>query len=460
MSLLTKKFVHIIGIGGIGLSGVAKILQYRGLQVSGSDAEGSLITEELQAMGIPVVIGQAAENLGADVDVVIYSGAVPATNPERLAAAARGLPEFSYSQALGEITKGYRTIAISGTHGKSTTTAMLGSILMQAGFDPMVLVGTRVANFSHGNVQLGRGEWFVVEACEHAAQMLQLAPERIIITNLEPDHLDFYGSFENLIETFKKYVGKIGAAACVIPAADPVMNKVFSGSENQALTFGEHTGSLHCLERQIKNGQQQVLVADDQNNQFELNLRVPGIFNVLNALAALTLARSIGADLNLALQALAEFKGSWRRFELIGNTKKGALVISDYGHHPTAINSTVRAAREFYPDKRIVLAFQPHQHHRTKSLLDEFLAALQTPDALILQEIYDVKGRESAGDQDVSSAGLLARLQNNFGTGQAGFAPTAADTIQQILAIEQTGDLILVMGAGDIYKIATDLCSQ
>lgn len=460
MSLLEKRHVHCIGIGGIGVSALAKILHHKGISITGSDAEGSSITEELVARGMSVALGHQAENVPENTEAVIFSSAVQAQNPERAEAERRGIPTFTYAEALGEITRQYRTIAVSGTHGKSTTTALLGSILIEAGLDPLILVGTKVAAFSDGNAHLGAGEWFVVEACEHEAQMMKLKPEFIVITNLEPDHLDYYGTFERLQETFRTYVKKIPASQCIANVDDPEVMELFAGAREEPHTFGMTAGTLHCTSRETKNGLQVATLKDSRGGEHTLELRVPGVINVMNAMAAIEAARCAGVEINVAVRAAGKFPGSWRRFERVGEVN-GAQVITDYGHHPTAIRETVQATREFFPGKRLVLVYQPHQHHRTAALYPEFVEALTKPDALILNEIYDVKGREREEDSEISSEKLLVDVQGKRDERQHQWYARSLDEVSQLIRTHALpDDVILVMGAGDIYKVAHDVCSK
>lgn len=440
MSLLQKQRVHCVGIGGIGLSALAKILANRGMQISGSDAEDSLVVTELKNRGWKIFIGHSAANILENVEAIIFSSAVPENNPERVAARERGIPEFSYSQALGELTAGYRTIAVSGTHGKSTTTAMIGSVLIDAGYDPTVLVGTRVAKFSDQNSHLGKSEWLVVEACEHEAQMMNLHPEFIVLTNLEPDHLDFYGSFANIKKTFSEYVKKVAPEKCVANADDVDVMELFSAGEKPA-TYGLHAGELLP--------------------SAELKLQIPGAFNIANALAATRVCELIGIPRAVSYAALAKYPGSWRRFERVGEFQ-GLPVVSDYGHHPTAIRETLKATQEFFPNKKILLVYQPHQHHRTKALFNDFVAPLQAADALVLVEIYDVKGRVEAHDRDVTSARLLEKINIDNSLRPRVYAAdenAAAAATAKIIAAGGA-DVILIMGAGDVYHLANRLCSK
>ncbi len=459
MAFLDAERVHIIGIGGIGTSGLAKILAHHGVRVTGSDGTGSLITEELQARGIAVTIGHSVANLPEDVQAVVFSSAVSPLNSERAAADERGIPSFSYSEALGELTKKYRTIAVSGTHGKSTTTAMLAGILIAAGLDPLVLVGTRVPTFKHGNVHLGAGDIFVVEACEHKAQMMNLSPERIIVTNLEPDHLDFYGTFDRLIETFKKYVAQISPSHCVVNGDEAAVGGLFVDGKGAPQTFGFAHGDLQCMERHSDAGVQYATIRFSDGETHEMKLRIPGSFNIMNAMAAIVMAEQLGVTRAVALQAVFDYPGSWRRFERVGRVN-GAHVISDYAHHPTAIRETLKAAREFFPDKRVVLVYQPHQHHRTKALYGDFVDALADSDALILNEVYHVAGRETAEDAATTSAELMSDIAARRGTEKAHWYAKSLEEVTELIRTHTLpDDVVLVMGAGDIYKVAHDVCS-
>ncbi len=459
MSLLEAKKVHVIGIGGVGVSAVAKILSSRGVLVTGSDAEESPLVEDVRAEGILVHVGHDAGNLPADADAIIYSGAVPASNAERVAAQDQNIPQFSYSEALGEISKQYKTIAVSGTHGKSTVTAMLGSILIAAGLDPLVLVGTRVKTLQHGNVHLGQGEWFVVEACEHEAQMMKLSPTYIVVNNLESDHLDFYHSFEKLSETFAEYVKKVAPQNCIVNADESSVRKLFGEQFAQTKSFGfsEFATATKIGARHILDGAQnaEFFVGGEQKI---LSLRIPGAFNVSNAAAAFTAAVAIGVSPDVALAALDAYPGSWRRFERVGFVN-GAPVISDYGHHPTAVNATVQATKEFFPGRRVLLVYQPHQHHRTGSLYPEFVSALAAPDALVLHEIYDVRGRERAEDQSVSSSQLLKDVAAARDGKPHWYAANLTEAADLIRTHALPDDVVVVMGAGDIYKVAHEVCS-
>ena len=423
--MLNYKKIYFVGIGGIGVSALAKLFLVYGKQIAGSDKYSSEITDDLQKKGIKVYIGHEDTNLDSDTDLVIYSAAVGPEIPERKKATELGIKQLSYPKALGLITKSKDTIAISGTHGKSTTTAMLGLILTEAGLDPTVIVGSKVKHPTFDeNVRIGRGKYFVVEACEWRAHMLNLKPKIIVLTNIESDHLDYYKTFKNLKNAFKEYVGRLPKNGLLIFNADD-KNCIETAKSARCKTVGYS----------IKSG-------------LDFSLQIPGRFNIYNALAASTCALRLGIKPEIIRKTLANFKGIWRRFEKIGEYK-GALIFSDYAHHPTAVKETLRAAKEKYPQRRLVVVYQPHHFDRTKRLFREFTKAFDLADLVILNEIYDVPGRESA--KKISSRDLVGELKKR--KIKAVFARDLKETKEFLLKNIRRGDLVLIMGAGDIYKL-------
>lgn len=493
-----------MGIGGIGVSAAAKFFLSRGATVTGSDVSSSAITQDLEKRGVKIFYGHKAENVVIDVDLIIYSPAVPQDNPER----QKGIPELSYPEFLGELSKNYYTIAVSGTHGKSTTTALIGLILEAAGFDPLVIVGSRVPGWKLGNIRIPaslRGsvateaiqningiaspvarndaskKIFVVEACEHQANMLNLRPQAVIITNMEPEHLDFYGNFDNIKSAFQKFIQLVPKNGLVIfngdreakldwnyarPSVLKLIWQMFFKVRPRWRSFGFNTpNDYQALDRKIGKGWQEfevnylketrlLRVARNDIQRAHVRLQIPGQFNAYNALAAITAALELGAPIEICQKVLANFKGIWRRFEIV---KENPLIISDYGHHPTAITETIKAAREFYPNRRIVLIYQPHQHHRTKMLFKNFASALALPDVLILSDIYDVAGREEADDQAVDSLKLLEAVKVSGGAGEYFYGGDLVATERLAREIIKENDVVLVMGAGDIDSIARHL---
>jgi UDP-N-acetylmuramate--alanine ligase len=465
MSILdSASRIHVIGAGGIGVSAVARLLKHEGKQVTGSDGSRSETVDELVASGIPVSVGHRAENLPAGTELVVYSGAVPPSNPERIEATRRGVRQVTYFQFIGEFTKERWTIAVSGTNGKSTTTAMLGLMLERGGLDPTVIVGSKVPSFPDRNLRLGKSKYLVVEGCEHEANILKLSPRMIVLTNIEEDHLDFYRDLAHIRETFKEYVHKLPAKGKLILNADDTVSGELSPAVHP-VTFGiVKPADYAASEPAVGAGAQTFRITRTKDGKKEavgeFALGMPGRFNVMNALAAATAALELGVSVDAIKSVLREFGGIWRRFERVGE-RSGATVISDYGHHPTAVRGTIEAARSFYPGRRIVLAFQPHQRNRTRNLFDEFVSSFDDADVLLLSEIFDVAGREEKVDADVSSRALVDAVRAHDakrGTHRrVMYAGALEETLTAVVKTLLPNDVLLLVGAGDIYTLAKKL---
>ncbi|MBU4332134.1 UDP-N-acetylmuramate--L-alanine ligase [Patescibacteria group bacterium] len=450
------KKIHCIGIGGIHVSALAKLLLSQGAEVSGSDLVKSKITEELQGTGADIIIGHDDAKLrkicetceNAKDILVIYSDAVPEDDLERMAAKKLGIPQMSSYEFIGELSKDYYTIAVSGTNGKSTTTAMLGLILEAAGMDPTVIVGTKVKEWK-GNIRIGkskprtrtssvRGKYLVTEADEYKAHMLKLNPKMIVLTNIEADHLDFYKDLDDIVKHFKEYVAGLPRDGVLIYNRDDVqITRLLDYSITKNVSFGVEDVS-------------------------SLKLQVPGEFNKYNAAGAASAAKELGISNEIIKKSLENFKGTWRRFERVGECR-GALVISDYAHHPTAVAGTIKATREFYPGRRLIAVFQPHQHNRTRKLFDDFVSVLakSKADVIIVSEIYDVAGRTSDKDKKVSSKELAQETRNKKqeikDDANVLYAKDLKETRSMILHYIKPEDVVLVMGAGDIDQVARKL---
>jgi len=482
MDIDKLKKVHIIGIGGIGVSAVARWLKKLGVEVGGSDLTSSMVTQELENLGIKIFFGHKEENISNDLDLVIYSSAVPFDNPERIASLAIGIKELSYNEFLGEISKDYFTIAISGTNGKSTTTALVGLIFEAANLDPTVIVGSRVKEWQ-GNFRLGSSNYFIikrareiknevfhfranadikrfntpfiVEACEWQAHMLNLFPKVIVLTNIEADHLDYYRDLNHIINTFQEYIDRLSSDNLLILNTDdqniaklkPKCRVVTYGIKNNADIMAKNIDFLTGLTRFdlfFKN-----------ENLGKIELAVPGEFNIYNTLAAIALSLKFDINFEIIKKTLKNFKGIWRRFEIIKNDHV-LTVVSDYAHHPTAIRETIKAAKRFFPNRRLVVIFQPHQHNRTKSLFKDFGRSFTMADLTILAEIYDVAGRENLEDQNISSRDLLEEIKENK-QNQVFYAASLKEAASLYKKNQQAGDVVIIMGAGDIYEIAEEI---
>ncbi|OIO48014.1 MAG: UDP-N-acetylmuramate--L-alanine ligase [Parcubacteria group bacterium CG1_02_37_51] len=452
MKLTKYKNVYFAGIGGIGVSALARLFFHRGIKVSGSDIVGSSIIKDLEEMGIKINLQQEEKNITPEIDLFIYSPACSFDNKEMIKAQALKIPTFSYPQFLGELSKQYHTIAISGTHGKSTTTAMTGLIFVEANLDPTVIVGSQVDTFDH-NLKVGQSDYLIVEACEYRGHMLELSPKFIALTNLELDHLDYYKDIVDIKEHFSRFIEKTKIVALNIDN-----DHLASLARRVDITFGinNQLALIQARNITIQNNQQffDCYIAGDL--QGTVSLQIPGLFNVYNTLASIAIAHYYNIGFDKMQNALAAYHGCWRRFEIVGNFKK-ALIISDYAHHPTAVQATIKAAREFYPDKRIVVAFQPHQQNRTKTLRQQFISSFQGADLVILSEVYEVDGRND--EQTISAQELIPDIIRKSKIDQQNIF-YAADLIETKVLLLQNikpNDLVLIMGAGNIDNIARSL---
>ena len=437
---MNSKNVHIIGLGGIGTSAIARLFLANGATVSGSDIHSSSIIDDLKSEGVEFRLGHFADSVPRDCDFVIYSRAVPADNPERQVASERGINQLSYPEFLGEFAKTKKTIAVSGTNGKSTTTAMIASILIESGLDPTVIVGTQVPGWPQHNLRIGDSDIFVVEACEYMASMLHIKPDIAVITNITEDHLDFYSGIDQIVETFQKWISNIkSGGVCIINAKD---------EESQKLEF-DNISKFEVSDRHIDGESQSFMVDGDP-----YRLVVPGDFNAQNAAAAIVAGKHIGVSAGFCASGLEKFKGTWRRFEHIG-VWKGADIYSDYAHHPDAITATIKAFKESNPNRRILLVFEPHQHSRTKELFDDFIKCFSGVDELILAEIYGVEGRIE--DSSVSSKDLVNKIKDLKLINKVHFAKDH-DKVEAIMRDEvSANDLVIIMGAGSIDNLARKL---
>ena len=424
------KKAYFIGIGGIGMSALAQLLADHGTAVSGSDREASPVTELLESKGINVVIGQKPENVPSDADVIIYSEAVWEDNPERARAKELSLRQISYFEALGEVSYKKKTIAVAGTHGKTTTTGMTAKILADGGASPTAVVGSIVKDFG-SNYLHGDSDLFVVEACEYKRDFLTLSPFVLVITNIEWDHTDYYKDLADFQKAFRELAEKVPAdGAIVTNPNDPIIALVLRSLGEAGPTIIDYT------------------------KEPAYDLRLPGEFNKDNARAAAAAARLVHPDItdDSIATSLSHFHGTWRRFEHKGTAKSGAEVYDDYAHHPTSVAKTLAELRKkLTPGSKLFVAFHPHLYSRTRDLLPEFAAAFKDADEVIIAPIYPAR----EPDDGVTSNKLLAEKIAETGT-HARFG--TFEEIEHILSTEPgPSDLIVTMGAGDIYKVADRL---
>ncbi len=417
------KRIHCIGIGGIGLSALAQLLQHEGHTISGSDRSPSHVTALLEKKGIEVIIGHEKPLLN-DIELVIYSDAVPSDNPERVEAAACGIPQMTYFEALGKVSEGKRTIAVCGTHGKTTTTAMITKILRDLGSSPTAVIGSLTKDFE-SNFVPGDSDLFVVEACEYRRHFHHLHPSILVITNIELDHTDYYEDLPDLIDAFRTMAAKVPATGLIV--ANQVQESV----------------------RRVLLGQTTPVV--DYAFEYSPDLRLIGEFNKMNARAAKAAVKAVLPRVSETEldESLRTFQGTWRRFEFLGETAEGALVFDDYAHHPTAIRETLKAARARFPDKKITVVFHPHLYSRTKSLFKDFSEAFADADTAIIAPIYAAR---EENDPTISNSILAADTKTRCGHAQA--IDSFEEIGQALRHVAGAGDIIITMGAGDIYKVA------
>ena len=403
-----KKRIHFIGIGGIGISALAQYFKKKGWEVSGSDLKRSEITELLEKKGIKIFTPHRKENLPLKVKKVIFSLAVPEDNIElKTARERKGVEIKSYPEALGELTKKYFTIAISGTHGKTTTTSLIAMILIEAGFDPTVFVGTLLSEFGNSNFRWGRSEFLVIEADEYKNAFLSYWPNIIVLTTLEKEHLDFFGNFENEKRSFKKYIFSLEKKENGILVA----NFDDKGVRSLLKELKKEKRKFKIVEYSLKRNKKEVL-------KIKKVLKIPGRHNLSNALGAFFAAKVLGIKESLILKGLGKYKGAWRRFEIFYPSLKKKkkeirfILISDYAHHPTEVKATLKAVKEKFKGKRIITVFQPHQYQRTEFLFSDFVKAFDLTDFLFLTEIFAVAGREK--EKKISSKDLAEKIKRRW----------------------------------------------
>lgn len=450
--------VHFVGIGGISMSAVAKILQAAGVRVSGSDLAENEQVRALRDLGIAVAIGEDAANIPADAQLLIHTSAAPESNRERAAAKARGIPEMTNFAFLGEWFRHRKVVLVCGTHGKSTTTAMLGLMLVEAGLDPTVLVGSRVPAFADGNLRLGEGELVVIEGDEYARHFLEFHPQAVALLNIELDHTDIFPTLDAMLDAFRELLLRISKKGVLVANVGDLNVRALLGQESVALlerdlsvvhVNGEAAASW-AVRYDAEKGE--ALLSRD-GREVRLPLHVPGRINALNAAMAAALAMALGADADACVRALGAFHGIWRRFEKIAE-RDGAVFYSDYAHHPTAVRETLKAAHEAFPDRRIVACVQPHHRKRTRDLFFEFEAAFDRADVLVLAEIYEPSGRTVEETDRISSEDFLEVLARRDAEAArerlVAYAPDAKAAVARTLAEVRPGDIVLFMAAGDL----------
>lgn len=466
MSFHLPRHIHLIGVGGINMSGLAKLLVRAGVRISASDIVSSDITDELTKKKFNIKIGHAAEHVPADTELVVYSSAVPESNPERAEARRRGLMQLNNFEFLSQWFADQDVFLITGTHGKSTTTALTGLMFAEAGVDPTVVVGSSLSLFPDGNVRIGQGRTIVIEGDEYAKHFLYFQPQALIINNIEWDHPDAFPTLNDLMRAFRELLKNVRDGGVIIANADDPHVGTLIGEERSRLeargirirTFGFAShADMQIIDHTVRPGEQVFTLRDEHELAGRYLLHVPGRMNVLNATAAISLVSLFGTSNESIRHVLGLFQGIWRRFEKVAE-QDGITVISDYAHHPTAIAATLEAARQWYPGRRIVLCFQPHQRVRTKELFLDFAPSFDRADVLLLTEIYDVAGREDTAEDSVSSLDLVQTITHHDADRvvkrPVEYATNSEEALVTLRRVRSKGDVMIIMGAGDIYQIA------
>ncbi len=450
IDLSKYKKVHCIGIGGIGLSAVAEVFMSRGYEVSGSDMRESDITEKLMGQGAHIFLGHRAKNV-EDVDLVVYTVAVGDDNPELALARELGIPTITRAQALGALMEEYRnSIAVSGTHGKTTTTSMISLILKNAGREPTILVGGNLEEIG-GNCFVGKADYFVTEACEYRDSFLELRPNVEIILNIDSDHLDYFKDVEHIARSFEKFARLVPDNGVVVAYdANPFVSSVIEGLPN-AVTFGlSETSDYYASGISFDvEGMPKFDVNHKGKKICAINMSVPGEHNILNALAAFACAHIMGIDPEDIVKTLEAYKGIHRRFDILGRTSTGLKIVDDYAHHPTEIKATLSAVKNM-KHRRLWCLFQPHTYTRTMALMDDFADAFDMADEVVLAEIYAAREKNI---YKISSKTLMKKILEHNPHKKICFFDKFEDIAAYVYQNASAGDLVLTMGAGDIYKV-------
>jgi UDP-N-acetylmuramate--alanine ligase len=442
------KRLHLVGIGGTGMCGIAEVLLSMGFEITGSDLVATDVTDRLLSLGARVRVGHAAEAVG-DAQLVVISSAVQPDNPEVVEARQRGLPVIRRAEMLAELMRLRWGIAVCGTHGKSTVTSMIGEVLTAAGFDPTIIVGGRLTGSNTG-ARVGQGEILVAEADEYDQSFLQLQPIMSVVTNIEPEHLECYGSFADLLGAFRRFLRSVPFYGRVIMSGDDHnLRQLKPDLERPITVYGFNPGAELSAEVQSSSGLTTHSRVSRQGKVLgTLDLKLPGAHNVHNALGALAVAFELGVEWPVAKAALEQFTGVRRRFEVVGEFG-GVMLVDDYAHHPTEVRTTLTAARAGFPERRLVALIQPHLYSRAQRFAEEFGEALLVADVVIATDIY---GSREAPIQGVTGQ-LIVDACLRRGAREVHYIPAKSELPARVPSILRPGDLLVTLGAGDIGRI-------
>ncbi len=442
------KKIHFVGIGGIGMSGIAEILLDQGFSVSGSDRAASENTDRMKSLGATIWIGHDARNVGPDVDVLVYSSAVPPENPELAVAQQRKIPVIRRAEMLAEVMRLRYGIGIAGTHGKTTTTSMIGLVLIEGGIDPTVIVGGRLRGLAGSNARLGKGDFIVVEADEFDRSFLSITPTIAVLTTLETDHLDCYRDLEDIKAAFVQFAAKVPFYGFIVLCLDePALQDIMPKLTKKIITYGLNgQADLQAVEITHRANTSSFTAVYEGNDLGLIELQIPGKHNVQNALAAIAVGLQLGVPFAKIKAGIEKFTGVFRRWEVKAEVS-GITVIDDYAHHPTEIKATLAGAKAGWR-RRVVCVFQPHLYSRTRDFYDEFGRAFFNADVLVLTDVYPAREEPIQG----VSGELIVHAAREFGHKQVHYVPDKKNVPAFLMKIKQPGDMIITMGAGDIWK--------
>jgi len=447
--------IHFVGIGGVGMCGIAEVLANLGYRVSGSDLKASDNTKRLESLGVRVHIGHDSSQVEG-ADVVVRSSAVSGNNVELLAAKEKLIPIIPRAEMLAELMRMKYGIAVAGTHGKTTTTSMVSSILAQAGLDPTIVIGGRLNSLGL-NARLGKGDFLVAEADESDGSFLKLSPTIAVVTTIDEEHLDFYRDLDHIKDTFLQFVNKVPFYGAAVLCLDQVnIQEILPAIEKRFITYGLHSQSDVTARGIRLDGLNSAFEVFSQNRLLgKISLQIPGLHNVLNALAGIAVGLELEIDFAVIQQALQEFTGVARRFQVKGIFPRDIMLVDDYGHHPAEVLVTLKAAKDAF-DRRLVVIFQPHRYTRTQLLLSDFYRAFHQADVLIVTEIYP------AGEDAIPgvSGALIVQGVKERGHREAYFVRKKEDVCHLAMELIEEKDLVLTLGAGDIWRVGEELAER
>jgi len=450
------KKLHFVGIGGIGMSGLAEILMDQGFTITGSDRAASDNTERVEGLGATLYIGHDAGNVEPDVDVLVYSSAIPPDNPEILLAHHRKIPVIRRAEMLAEVMRLKYGIGIAGTHGKTTTTSMVSLVLMEGGVDPTVIVGGRLRGLAGSNARMGKGEFIVVEADEYDRSFLSITPTIAVLTTLETDHLDCYRDLEDIKSAFLQFVNKVPFYGFVVLCLDePALQDIMPKIKKKIITYGLNgQADLQAVDLVHRLNKTKFLVLHGGKELGEIELQIPGRHNVQNALAAIAVGLELRVPFHLVKTGIEKFTGVFRRWEVKAEVGE-IMVVDDYAHHPTEIKATLAGVKAGWR-RRVICVFQPHLYSRTRDFYDEFGRSFFNADVLVLTDVYPAREEPIQG----VNGELIVNAAKELGHKQVHYVPDKKAVPKFLMDIKQPGDIIITMGAGDIWKFGEEFIAQ